>query len=230
LIDTQGCLYALTFPNGKQYIGITSGTLRRRVNLHRSHANRGRPGAIYNAIRKYGTRGFDAKVLVIASDWDYLCRLERNAIAVFDTMSPGGFNLTTGGEGAPGQIVTQERRAQISKERKGKGTGPRPHVRGWSHTTEAKRKISEAGKGREFSEETRAKIGATHTGNSYNLGSRRSDESRAKMSLAQKGRTFSDETKLKMSIAAKTRPPRIVSEETRLRMSIAAKNRKLKNG
>jgi len=65
MIDTKGCLYALTFPNGKQYIGITSGTLRRRVNLHRSHANTGRPGAVYNAIRKYGTR---AKMSIAAKN------------------------------------------------------------------------------------------------------------------------------------------------------------------
>ena len=204
-MDTKGCLYALTFPNGKQYIGITSGTLRRRVNLHRSHANTGRPGAVYNAIRKYGTRGFGAKVLVVVSDWDYLCELEQKAIAAFGTMAPGGFNLTAGGEGFLGQTFTPEQRAKLSESRKGKGVGPRPHTHGWSHSEAAKRKISEAGKGRVFSDETRAKIGAVHVGNTYNLGSRRSDESRAKMSLAQKGRTFSDETRLKMSIAAKNR-------------------------
>ena len=205
MIDIEGCLYALTFPNGKQYIGITSGTLRRRLNLHRSHANTGRPGAVYNAIRKYGSRGFSAKVLVAASDWNYLCELEQKAIVAFGTMSPGGFNLTAGGEGYVGQTFTPERRAHLSEARKGKGVGPRPHARGWSHTAEAKRKIAEAGKGRVFSEETRAKIGATHAGNTYNLGSKRSEESRARMSAAQKGRTFSEETRLKMSIAAKNR-------------------------
>jgi len=142
-------------------------------------------------------------VLVVASDWEYLCELEQKAIAAFGTMAPGGFNLTAGGEGAPGQIWTPEQRAKMSIARKGKGTGPRPHARGWSHDAEAKRKISEAGKGREFSEETRAKIGAIHVGNTYNLGSVRSDESRAKMRLAQKGRTFSEETRAKMSAAQK---------------------------
>lgn len=205
MIDTKGCLYALTFPNGKQYIGITSGTLRRRVNLHRSHANTGRPGAVYNAIRKYGTRGFDAKVLVVVSDWDYLCELEQKAIAAFGTMAPGGFNLTTGGEGAPGQIYTPERRAQMSEARKGKGTGPRLHARGWSHNDATKRKISEAAKCREFSEETRAKIGAKKVGNTNRVGHEVSAETREKIANAQRGRTFTEEHRLKLSIAARNR-------------------------
>ena len=208
MMNTKGCLCELSFPSGKQYIGITSGTLQRRVNLHRSHANLGRPGAVYNAIRKYGRQGFSAKVLVFASDWNYLCELEKKAISNFGTRAPGGYNLTDGGEGFLGQIFTPERRAKMSEVRRGKGVGPRPHARGWHHTEEAKLKISEAGKGREFSEERRAKIGATKVGNTYNLGSKRTEESRAKMSLVQKGRTFSDETKLKMSIAAKNRKPK----------------------
>lgn len=205
MMNIEGCLYALTFPNGKKYIGITSGTLRRRVNLHRSHANTGRPGAVYNAIRKYGPRGFEAKPLVVASNWDYLCELEQKAIAAFGSMAPGGFNLTAGGEGFRGQTFTPERLAKMSEVRKGKGTGPRPHARGWSHSEEAKRKIANAAKGHAVSTETRAKIGAVHVGNTYNLGTKRSAESKSRMSAAQKGRTFSEETRLKMSIAARNR-------------------------
>ena len=202
---TQGCLYSLTFPNGKKYIGITSGALSRRLSLHKSHAKTGRAGAVYNAIRKYGATCFTAEKLVVASDWEYLCALEQKAIAVFKTLAPHGYNLTAGGEGFLGNTYTDEQRARMSEVRKGKGVGPRPHARGWSHTDEAKRKIAEAGKNRVFSEETRAKIGAIHVGNTYNLGSKRSAESKARMSEAQKGRTFSEETRLKMSIAAKNR-------------------------
>ncbi len=204
-MDVKGCLYALTFPNGKQYIGITSGTLRRRVNLHRSHANTGRSGAVYNAIRKYGSRGFSAKVPVVASDWERLCELEPNGIAAFGTMAPGGFNLTAGGEGFRGQSYTQEQRAKMSIARTGKGTGPRPHAQGWSHSAEAKRKISEAGKGRKFTEETRAKIGAMKVGNTNRTGQEVSAETREKIASAQRGRVFTEEHRLKLSIAARNR-------------------------
>jgi group I intron endonuclease len=205
MMDVKGCLYALTFPNGKQYIGITSGTLRRRVNLHRSHANTGRPGAVYNAIRKYGTRGFDAKVLVIASDWDYLCNLEQKAIAAFGTMAPGGFNLTLGGEGRQGYTYSEAERVAMSEARKGKGMGPRPHAKGWSHDDATKRKISEAGKGRHFSDKTRAKIGAMKIGNINRLGQEVSAETREKIANAQRGRIFTEEHRLNLSIAARNR-------------------------
>lgn len=204
-MNIEGCLYALTFPNGKKYIGITSGTLRRRVNLHRSHANTGRPGAVYNAIRKYGPRGFEAKPLVVASNWDYLCELEQKAIAAFGSMAPGGFNLTAGGEGFRGQTFTPERRAKMSEVRKGKGTGPRPHARGWSHSDEAKRKIAEAATAREFSPETRAKIGVTKIGNTNRVGQEVSAETREKIANAQRGRIFTEEHRAKLSIAARNR-------------------------
>lgn len=205
MMNIKGCLYALTFPNGKKYIGITSGTLRRRVNLHRSHANTGRPGAVYNAIRKYGAQGFDALPLVVASDWDYLCELEQKAIAAFGSMAPGGFNLTAGGEGFRGQTFTPERRVKMSEARKGKGTGPRPHARGWSHSTEAKRKIAEAASAREFSPETRAKIGIKKIGNTNRVGQEVSAETRVKIANAQRGRIFTEEHRAKLSIAARNR-------------------------
>lgn len=200
-----GCLYSLTFPNGKRYIGITAGALSRRLSLHKSHAKTGRTGAVYNAIRKYGPAGFVAETLVVAADWEYLCDLEKKAIAIFGTLAPCGYNLTAGGEGFLGQIFTPEQRAKMSDARKGKGIGPRPHARGWSHTDEAKRKIAEAGKGRVFSEDARAKIGASKIGNTNLLGHVVSVETREKIASTQRGRIFTDEHRLKLSIAARNR-------------------------
>jgi len=225
MTEPMGCLYALTFPSGKKYIGITAGTLRRRLNLHRSHANRGRPGAVYNAIRKYGTNGFIAEILVRATDWDYLCELEKKAIKAFKTRAPYGYNLTDGGEGAQGQVYTPEQRKKMSEGRKGKGTGPRPDLRGWKHTAEAKAKISEAGKGRIFSEERRAKIGATKIGNKYNVGSKRSPESRTRMSEWQKGKPKSADTVKKMADSKRGIKRGPHSLATRTKMSEAAKRR-----
>lgn len=200
-----GCLYSLTFPNGKRYIGITAGALSRRLSLHKSHAKTGRAGAVYNAIRKYGPAGFIAETLVVAADWEYLCDLEKKAIAAFGTLAPCGYNLTAGGEGFLGQTFTPEQRAKMSVARKGKGTGPRLHARGWSHTVEAKRKIAEAGKGRVFSEDARAKIGASKIGNTNLSGHVVSAETREKIASAQRGRVFTDEHRLKLSIAARNR-------------------------
>lgn len=92
---------------------------------------------------------------------------------------------------------------------------------GKKHTEEARRKISEAGKGRSpwnkdksdvYSEETRTKMGEKHLGNQYNLGKKRTEESKMKMSESHKGKdtwnkgktgVYSDETLKKMSESSK---------------------------
>lgn len=177
-------LYRLTFPNGKSYIGITSGAVKRRVLRHVSQAKEGRRSAVSQAIRKYGT--FETVVLAVAGDWSYLCDLEQRAIAAFGTLAPNGYNLTLGGEGVLGVKQTKERREAHSAAMRGKGMGNKRAL-GYRHTKEAKKKISEAGVGREFSAERRAKIGATKVGNKYNLGRTVSEETREKIAAAQRG-------------------------------------------
>lgn len=49
------------------------------------------------------------EVLVYA-DWDYLVELERKAIQKFNTRAPNGYNLTDGGDGAPGYKHSDEAR------------------------------------------------------------------------------------------------------------------------
>lgn len=177
-------LYRLTFPSGKSYIGITSGAVKRRVVRHISQAKEGRRSAVSQAIRKYRT--FKTEVLAVAGDWTYLCDLEQRAIAAFKTMAPHGYNLTLGGEGVLGVTKTKKQRESHAAAVRGKGAGNR-HALGYRHTDEARKKISEAGIGREFSDERRAKIGATKVGNKYNLGRVVSAETREKIAAAQRG-------------------------------------------
>lgn len=177
-------LYRLTFPNGKSYIGITSGAVKRRVAKHVSQAKEGRRSAVSQAIRKYGA--FKTEILVVAGDWSYLCDLEQRAIAAFKTLAPHGYNLTSGGEGVLGVRKTKEQREAHSAAVRGKGMGNQRAL-GYRHTDEAKKKISDAGVGREFSAERRAKIGATKIGNKYSLGRTVSAETKEKIAAAQRG-------------------------------------------
>ena len=195
----MGLLYKLTFPNGKMYLGITSGTARRRRILHRHHAKKGRPGAIQAAIRKYGDC-FSMNVLLIANDWQFLCEMEQRAIAVFRTKTPDGYNLTDGGEGAVGVKKSLETRARLSAAAKGRNIGNR-FALGYQHTEEEKAKIAAAGIGRIFSQESRARIGATKVGNKWNVGRPCKEDTRAKISSAQKGRRFTPEHRLRLSLA-----------------------------
>lgn len=97
----MGCLYKLTSPSGKSYIGITLKSLDDRWMGHKCEpAKRGK--ILHNAMRKYGHDSFKVECLVVAKDWTYLCALERRAIAGYGTLAPNGYNATIGGDGVIG--------------------------------------------------------------------------------------------------------------------------------
>lgn len=94
----MGCLYQLTSPSGKSYIGISKHGVDVRWKGH-VIASRKRRDGLYGAIRKYGPESFKRKVLVVADDETYLRHIERRAIVAFGTMAPLGYNLVEGGGG-----------------------------------------------------------------------------------------------------------------------------------
>jgi hypothetical protein len=106
----MGCLYQITSPSGKSYIGITIKPFAERMREHEKSARLGvgwgkRKGpppsmVVHRAMQKYGYKNFTAKELVRANDWGYLCDLERKAIVAFGTANPNGYNTGGGGEGA----------------------------------------------------------------------------------------------------------------------------------
>lgn len=202
----NGCLYMLTFPGGKSYIGMTSYCLEKRLAQHRYCARSGsKKYPLYEAMRKHGD--FVAKKLVIAKDHQYLYELEQKAISAFGTRSPGGYNLTDGGMGAVGAAWTEEQRKAASKLRKGVPNGS-TWLRGRARPPEDCAKISAGMMGHPVSEETRRKIGATKVGNKYCLGRTMSPEHKEKIAAAQRGipRPYargrrSEEARLKMSAA-----------------------------
>ena len=115
----MGALYQLISPSGKSYIGISSKSTESRWAKHVEHALGKRDsGALYSALRKYGSEAFTVKTLLIASDWEYLCEMERRAIVAFNSKAPHGYNITDGGEGVIGRIATDEQRKAISRSQK----------------------------------------------------------------------------------------------------------------
>jgi group I intron endonuclease len=199
-------VYILTFPTGKSYVGISSNGLPRRLALHRWHARNGRAGMLYRAIRKYGENSFSAEVLLIADDWDFICEMERRAIVAFKARFPGGYNLTDGGESGYSYTHTPAERAWQKMWRKDHWNGGHRPA-GWHHTEDAKRRIAEAGRGRVFDEHTRARIGATHVGNTYNVGRECSPATRAKISASQIGKPrFTTKQKQALSAFRKGKP------------------------
>ena len=107
-------------------------------------------------------------------------------------------NLTDGGEGVLGLIVSDETKRKLSEINKGKKV-----------SDETRRKLSEMNKG-----EKHPFFGKTGEGNPF-FGKKHSEETLKKMSESAKGRKHSEETLKKISEAAKGRKH---SDETRRKM------------
>lgn len=146
----NGSLYAVNFPNGKVYIGITRSPVIQRLWEHKSMARRGKPGAVYRAMRKHGIGSCEIRTLARAS-WEYLLKLEVRAIAAFNTKTPNGYNMTDGGEGITN--LSAEARARISAAQ-----------RGTARSAAQRAAISAAQKGRIHTPEHRWKAGSAFRG------------------------------------------------------------------
>ena len=212
----MGYVYKITNTiNNKSYIGISiHEPTKGRIKKHLSgHGNR----IIANAVKKYGKDAFTYEILEANVFDEFLPDLEVAYIAKFNTVTPHGYNLTSGGEKnkSPseetrrklsefnkGKILSAETRRKMSKANKGK-TLSKEHRRklseankGKTHSAETRRKLSEVNKGKKqkpHSEETRHRISEAKKGKPHSV------ETRRKISEAQKGRKHSAETLRKMS-------------------------------
>jgi group I intron endonuclease len=105
--------------NGKQYIGITKGSLNRRFKAHLNTAKKADDNiALYNAIRKYGVDAFTVEQIASSFSRKDLCALEVQLIAQYKTKAPNGYNLTDGGDGLSGYTKTPEQIAAHSARMK----------------------------------------------------------------------------------------------------------------
>jgi group I intron endonuclease len=152
--------------NDKQYIGITSRTLMKRWRAHVCDARTfDRQFALQRAIAAHGPVNFEIQAVEIMDDIELARSRERQLIAECGTLSPYGYNLTTGGDGAIGVRRSLESRAKIS-------------------AILLALKIKRA----PISEETRKRQRQSH------LGKKATAETRQKMSAAHKGRPPSEAT------------------------------------
>lgn len=97
-------IYLVTFPSGKQYVGLTGNSLEKRKKEHyKKSANK----LVHKAIKKYAGEEIWALVSTGLS-LEEACAKEQALIASLGTKSPGGYNLTDGGEGPTGYVPTRE--------------------------------------------------------------------------------------------------------------------------
>lgn len=116
-----GVIYVYTnLDTRKRYVGYTT-NLQKRTKKHLENARLGRPGAFYDAIRKYGCKRFSGPdVIDDASTKDELLIKEVYWIEKFGTFVDNprnnGYNLTKGGENT---FLSIESRKKISESKIG---------------------------------------------------------------------------------------------------------------
>ena len=196
-MEAYGRVYLIwNMVNGKRYVGKTTKTVEERFKRH-AHANN---TAISQAIHKYGKENFCYGVIKTCATKEELDACEIFYIAALHSKAPYGYNLTDGGDGGSGCIITDEMRKKRSAALKGKPKSP-----------EHRANLSAALKGR-FCGEKAHFFGRRHTA-----------ESLEKMSASKRGKKLSPETRKRMS---ETRKGRIVSPETRKKLSESRRGEK----
>ena len=168
-------VYAIGFPNGKLYVGITNKTAQRRFKGHVGRAKKGSTFAVHNAIRKYGPSSLRLMVLAQGVAWARAKELEVEWIARLGTQDKrNGYNRTAGGDGVCGELVAIKTHQRWSD----------PYYR-----MRVSAAISQGLIGKTQTEEHRLHNSKAHTG----------------LPNPNKGKTFSKIAKLHMSEAAKRR-------------------------
>lgn len=165
--------------NGKLYVGQTIGPLAHRIACHAYGARkRSKTNAFANAIRKYGLQSFSFEIIDEATTQKILDEKEKYWIKRLRSLSPNGYNLTTGGEHVTftaalkkkmsrnhprpmlGKKFTLEHRQKIAAGLRGKPKSPR--------SAEHTRNLGVAQRARfqrePVSEERRAIASHVHTG------------------------------------------------------------------
>ena len=192
--NVNNVIYKITcIINDKSYIGKTTKGMSKRYTTHINNANRGVKGALYNAIRKYGTESFIIECVEICNCPSLLNSREIELIKIHDTYN-NGYNMTLGGDG--GVYKHDEETIELIREKS----------IGRKHSEESKQKMSDKKKGVKFTDNHKKKLSENHRGMS---GKSHSSATKKKIGDANRkrltGRKLSEETKAKMRESHKKR-------------------------
>ncbi len=127
----MGDIYLLESPSGKYYVGqavskLNSGKNWGYLARWKAHINEAKRNLNYcrlldNAIRKYGDDKFKITLLCKCETFEELNKKEIHYISYYNSLSPYGYNLTTGGNKNPKQ--SKETCDKKSKSLLGKNKG-----------------------------------------------------------------------------------------------------------
>lgn len=180
-----GCCYMATnLTNGSIYIGKTIATMHRRKMMHFSAMRKGEMPPFICALRKYGKDAFEWRELYMSDDDASLKAAEISLIASYKEAGFRMYNITLGGEGFLGKVISPEARAAMTQGSRSE-TGRASYRASWTPerkaalaarmsarvvTDESRRKLSEARKGMVFTPEHCEAIRLSKLGNKYRKG------------------------------------------------------------
>lgn len=226
-------IYKMVSPSGRIYIGITTNVQSRRRDYEKIDCPH--QIAVFNSLKKYGFESHSFEVIeTFSSNVSYAYGKEifwiRTHLSNYSKWPQHrGLNLTEGGRGSHGRVVSEdtkeklrkanlgkkysnETKAKLSAMRKGKKINrvwtdeqkkvQSERVKGFKHTEDAKKKISEAGLGNKYclgQKQSKERVEQTrqrHIGNKYNLGRKQSQEEKDKRADKNRGLKRSETTKI----------------------------------
>lgn len=97
------CIYKLTFPDGKSYVGKTK-SLSGRISIYEKFYKEKNDGILSDAIREFGLDNIELSIVAEPKnikDCDkelILSVLEIKYIREYNTLTPNGYNVSSGGE------------------------------------------------------------------------------------------------------------------------------------
>jgi group I intron endonuclease len=140
--------------NKKTYVGKTIKSLEKRFASHINTSNSGSQAYLHRAIRKYGKDNFTASII----EDDIQCEniLNEKEIYWIEKLSPE-YNMTSGGEGSSGRILSEQSRHKMSVKAKQRTRKP--------HSEETRQKIANALSGVPLSDERKQNISKSKMGN-----------------------------------------------------------------
>lgn len=217
LFDMRPEVIAAGHPNGFPfYCGKTVQKIEYRLNAHGHDISNHPERPLYVRLRECGkhVRTQLMEIVPFDSDW---CVREKSWIRTLRGINPDCVNVSDGGGGAPGNVVSERQKTIMREKMLGRTVSPETRAK-----MSARMKGTSIRKGKKATPEVRAAMSAARTGRKMGP---HSPEWSAKISAAQKGREMPEEHRLKLVEAWKTRRKTPVSAETRAKISVAGKGR-----
>ncbi len=209
-MNDSAVIYALVDPRISdkvkrvRYIG-KSRSISHRLSEHRYQAKKGTNTYLYHWFNKLLKEGVEPVLVVlrhVKKSWS--ANWEKAYIQTYTTWGAKLVNLTDGGDGTFGHVMSEETKAKISEANKGRKFTEEQRERmgapkkGRKFSVEHKANLSVAGTGRPVSQKTREKI------REANKGFKMTPEQRAKYDAAmKKTRTNKGDEKRLTSVKAK---------------------------